>query len=64
MAGEMLRRLLAIPTKANFLRRIDSIDEQLAVPFNQAGDPQTLGDVGADSKNVGHARHSQTGIAG
>ena len=52
--GKVLRRLLAVLTVANLLRRVDAGDEQLAVPLNHAGDPQALRNIGSNAKDVGH----------
>ena len=52
----MLRRLFAALAIGGLDRRIDAVDEKLPVPLDHPRDPQTFGNIGADSNYVGNMR--------
>ena len=53
-AGEVLRGQLAALAVLNLVRRVDPVDEQLAVPLDHLRDAQAFDDVGADADDVCH----------
>jgi hypothetical protein len=52
----MLRRLLASLAILDLVRRVDPLDELLAMPLDHLGDPQAFDDVGANADDVHNIR--------
>jgi hypothetical protein len=48
----VLRRLLAALAVFDFVVRVDPRDEQIAMPLNHLGNPQTLHDVRPNANDV------------